>query len=109
MRSRLGRPKLETPAIQDIGLQSVKNAFLVAKKAGMEVIQMDECVFQCDRFRNRTWSPKGNPHRLRGRFAGKPVVVVCGAISPERGIVHFKYGLKSFNGQDMVDMYREVR
>ena len=90
-------------------LEQVKRQVSMAKEEGYEVIQLDECLFQVDHMRQTAWSPKGQPLRTLGRFANKQVVVVCGAISSERGLVHMKYGYRSFNAMDMVQMFKKVR
>lgn len=36
-------------------------------------------------------------------------MVVCGAISPQRGRVYFKYGIRSFKAVDVADMFAEIR
>ena len=36
------------------------------------------------------------------RYSNKPKIVVCSAVSEERGPVHFKYGVRSFNSEDII-------
>ena len=43
------------------------------------------------------------------RFAGLKKVVVCGVIGPLHGNVHYRYGERSFNAQDMVKILHAVR
>ena len=38
-----------------------------------------------------------------------PRTVVCGAISEEMGHVHYMYGVRSFNQDDMIEMLRGIR
>lgn len=90
-------------------LEQVKKQVAAAKQEGYEVIQLDESLFQVNQKRAMAWAPKGRPLRTVGRFANKQVVVVCGAISTERGLIYMKYGYRSFDGMDMVDMYKQVR
>ena len=43
------------------------------------------------------------------RFENKASIVVCGAISPVDGPIHFMYGVRSFKSGDMLKMLREIR
>jgi transposase len=109
MRSRLGRPKLKLPLIQEVELEQVRQRLREQRRLGYEVFQLDECLFHADSKVPKTWSSKREPILTRGKYCNKPVIVVCGAISPLRGRIYFKYGIRSFNSFDMVDMFKEVR
>ena len=109
IRSRLGRPKLKPREIQAMELEQVRQRLAEQRGLGYEIIQLDECLFNADSKRAGTWSTRNQPIQTRSRFSNKPVVVVCGAISPRRGSVYFKFGYRSFNRFDMVDMFKQIR
>ena len=66
-------------------------------------------MFSVDGFVQTHWSHIGQPIRKDSRWASASPVVVFGVISPIRGVVHFHYGYKSFNAQDICDALKEVR
>ena len=109
IRPRCGRPKLKHADVQHMEMQLVKDEVRRHLDDGYEVVQMDECLFQCDSKRGRAWAPAGHPIQTRSKWSNKQVVVVCGAISAHRGRFHMKYGIRSFNAMDMVEMYKEMR
>ena len=70
----------------------------------------DESSFSPNSYnRSKHWSNAGRPMRKVGKFAPHRIVFVCGIIGPSMGNVLYKMGRKSFVGEDMVDLLREIR
>ena len=73
-------------------------------------MQVDECLFNADHYdHGRHWSLMNQPILKTARYENMKSIVVCGAISEETGPVHFKYGVRSFNADDIVEMLNEIR
>ena len=79
------------------------------KAEGYEIIQVDESLFNADHFEGRHWAHAGRPIQKTSRYSAHPKIVCCGCISPSRGAVHYHYGFRSFNAQDIMDVLRAVR
>ena len=78
--------------------------------AGFEIMQCDESLFSADSYlHHKYWAPKGQPLLKTSHFTDHPKIVVCGVSSPVRGNVHFHYGVRSFNAQDIQEVLRAVR
>ena len=109
MVSRLGGKKLKHPTFQEDLIIKLRERLSQLKDDGYDILQSDECLFSADSYVSSHWAPSGNPMRKTTRFTGYPKVVVCGVISPVTGKVHFKYGIRSFNAMDMIEVLKGVR
>ena len=74
-----------------------------------EILYVDECLFNADGQTGRYWAPVNKPHQKVSKFMAYKRVVVCGAISAQQGLVHFKIGTRSFNANDMVKMLQQIK
>jgi len=76
---------------------------------GYELLQGDEALFSVDAYQQRHWSPMKQPMCKTSRWSDHKPVVVFGAISASRGIVHWHFGHHSFTADDICDALREIR
>ena len=78
------------------------------------MFQVDEVTFSVNDYVDKNWAPVADPMLLKARYQAKPLVLVCGAISVEHGMIHAhivektksKFGLDS---DDMIEFLRALR
>ena len=75
---------------------------------------MDESVFSTRSYKCEGWNLLDDPVQLNSRFQEQPLVIVCGLISPEVGVVHMEVvekdkDFKAFKGDNFVDILEAVR
>ena len=102
MQSRLGGRRLPAAEIQEQRIRALHERLMALVNEGYEIINVDETLFNVDHYVGSHWAHQKQPIRTTSRYTYAPKVVACSAISLTRGKVHTKYGIRSFNAQDMI-------
>ena len=74
-----------------------------------ELMTCDEALFSVDAYVQRHWTKKNEPLAKASRWSSHKPVVVFAVISASRGIVHYHFGVHSFNALDICTALQEVR
>ena len=109
MGSRLGPRKLPSYAKQGEAIEALQHRLQSLLADGYELLTCDEALFSVDAYVQRHWTKKGDPIAKASRWSIHKPVVVFAVISASRGIVHYHFGVHSFNALDICTALQEVR
>ena len=91
-------------------LRHLKAQVKEAQKNRVEIIQIDESIFQPNDNRDIEWAPKGKPFCKSGRFTSVKYEAVLGAISDQRGFIAAKFnGPNPYYGEDIQNFFKELK
>ena len=111
---RTGPPKLKPVLEQETLIAELQKTVFDLIDSGVEVMQMDECCFSPKAFKDHGWMyPKAGIELVK-KWSDAKLVMVCGLISKESGVVHMETRMKTqtfraFKAIDIVGIIELLR
>lgn len=107
MLRRLGTTKMYTVPEQIRGLQRVRVTVEALQIRGVDIVQIDECIFSGKTKNQYTFMGKDIPITLKSKGAPGKYLAVVLAASKNRGIIHWAYNVgKGINGKQFVEFIK---
>ena len=109
-RPRLGPENLGTAEEQQQRIRQLQEDVQEALEEDLELLCIDECVFNSKGQKRSAWAPSGRPPEWDKRFYAGGYVAVCGATSVNGGLVHYKcLENKAFTTKTFMQFLRALR
>ena len=119
---RLGKPKLDSPEVQQKAIDECRQKFLNLFFSEYEIISVDSASFSPKHVRSATWAPIGDPILWQEKYGGPKYCCVHSGASVKSGLIHSIYKMPivankknniakegGFNSRDILRFYKELR
>ena len=70
--TRLGKKKLQPVDEQAAHIRKIQGELQGYHDSGLEIVQVDECIFTANRVNDKVWAPTGKPWVKNTKWAGVP-------------------------------------